>query len=946
MNSIYQKLIALIVILLFTFNLDAQIQSKSVQLNTQQNQQGNTLLGGSALSQNQNSSEYVRCYSVEMHQQRLQREGISNYDENFENWLAPLILQKTQQIENGSQRRAAVTVPIIFHIITDGAGPTNLSSAIIEAQINQLNLDFNNQGGPNGTSSSSAVSADAEIVFVAATVDPEGNPLAEPGVNRVTQFGAGPFPTSDFDLGDGGLEIKPNTIWDRSKYANVWTANITGGILGYAQFPTNSTLPGLNTNGGSALNDGVVCGFGTIGARDFPGSAPPYNLGRTLTHEIGHWIGLRHIWGDGGCGVDDFVDDTPLAGGSNFGCVNPPSCGSDDMVENYMDYTDDSCMDIFTAGQVTRMDTVLENATGISDLPSSTTANPVPPTIFFPNKTIVVNEGSGCGFTDINIPVSLLPDGPSNLSVANMIIDSGSANNVLDYEIITPNINFPANETGQQNLILRVFEDDFVEDDETINISISVNANGGNAIAGVNNVLSVTIIDDDVLPSSQNNSTLFEDDFESYDDFIINNIGSWTFVDGDGFTTFGSDATNFTNEGYTGSFIVFNPQQTVPVSNPAWNAFDGDKGLYCFNATDNNAANGLESNDDYAFTPQLSNGTNGEISFQAKSLTDNFAGGERFQVGVSTSNDGTGITYLTPSPYVVPPTTWTAYSYAIPPSFDNQDIYVTIHVVSQDEFVFMLDSFRVTADVVNTTSVQTTVNTNTSFSANLITSGTIYSTDSNTGDRMLDIVNTSGFNYGCIDVAVSRAGSGAQAYDSQVIADFAMDKSFTITTDNATDTGDNTVIFYFSEAEILGWENATGNSRNNLVAYRENGNEVVNLTESSNTGTVSFSGNFTGLDGAFFFGTTNSFNNSTLDVNDVIFDGVKLFPNPTSSIVNIEGLNRSDILSIQLFTITGQKVNTFITVNMSIDLSALNQGVYFMLINTQSGSKSYKILKN
>ncbi len=884
---------------------------------------------------------YIRCYSLEMHQRRMQREGVTNYDENFENWLAPLMEERQRAIENGTFRRMEVRVPIIFHIITDGVGPTNLSAALVQAQIDQLNLDFNDQGGINGTSSSYSQSADAEIVFVPATIDPDGNPLAEPGINRVTQFGAGPFNTSQFDLGDGGLEIKPNTIWDRSQYANVWTADITGGILGYAQFPSNSTLPGLNTNGGSALNDGVVCGYGTIGSRTLPGSAPPYNLGRTLTHEIGHWIGLRHIWGDGGCSVDDFVSDTPNAGGPNYGCANPPSCGSADMVENYMDYTNDSCMDLFTAGQVSRIETVLANATGISQLPSSTTADAIPPTIFFPTKNFTVAEGSGCGFTDIDITLSLLPEGPTALAIANMSKDSGSAEEGVDFDIMTPNVNFQANTTGQQTLTLRIYGDDFVEADETFRISFSVNPNGGNAAAGVNNFVDVTITDDDSVPTASGNNILFQDNFESYNDFIIDNIGPWTFIDNDGDATYGiGNGVSYTNQFYTGSFMVFNPQSTSPAQGSNWDPFDGNKGLYCFNSTGN--VSGVAENDDFAFTPQISNGTNGQISFQARSLTSNYVGGERFRVGVSTSNDGTGITYVTASPYVVPPTSWTAYNFNIPSAFDNQDIYVVFHVVSADEFVFMLDAVEITADF--DSEVQTAVNTATSFSTKLNSSGTIYSVDDTSNNRMLDITNSSGFDYGCIDVAVTRSGNSAQLYNPPVVSAYVMDKSFTINTDNTTTSGANTILFYFTEDEISGWETATGNSRNSLVAYRENGDEIVSLTLNTLNNVITLSGLFTGLDGPFFFGTTNAFDN-TLNVENPVLTEVKLFPNPSSSVVFIKGLEYNSVERAGLYSLSGQVVNTKLSVDMSFDISNLGTGIYFLSLQTEFGNKTFKLIK-
>jgi hypothetical protein len=774
-----------------------------------------------------------------------------------------------------------VNVPIIFHVITSGTGPTNLSDAIIQAQIDQLNLDFSDQGGVNGAQSAYAVSADAEIVFVAATIDPNGNPLAVPGVNRVTSFGAGPFADTDFDSGDGGFEIKPATIWDRSTYANVWTADLQGGLLGYAQFPSNSTLPGFPADGGSEFNDGVVCGYGTIGSRDLPGTANTYNLGRTLTHEIGHWIGLRHIWGDGNCNADDFVADTPNAGSSNFGCpggTNSCTGGQNpgnDMIENYMDYTDDSCMDLFTAGQVLRIETVLTNSDGISNLPDSTTADPVPPTIFYPNQAVTVVEGSDCSFTDINVTLSLLPDGPSAIATANFSVTGGTATAGADFDIMTPSLSFAANATGSQNMTIRIYNDGFVEGSETVIISFAVvNGSGGNAVAGINNTLTLTITDDDNIPLTIQNTTIFSDDFESYTDFSIANVGNWTLIDNDGDATYGSDNTDFTNENYTGSFIVFNPGATTPASNAGWNSHGGNKGFYCFNS--NGSVSGAPLNDDFAITEQITNGVNGEVKLWAKSLTDNYAGGERFQIGISASNDGTGVTYLTPNPYVVPPLTWTEYSYAIPSTFDNQDIYVVIHVVSADEFVFMLDDISVTADI--TTSIQSTVNTGgNSYETNLSGTGTIYTSDSSTGNFMLDITNNNAFDYGCTNVAVSRAGTGAQAYGTSATPNLVMDKTFTITPTNTATAGDTSVTFYFNADEINGWLTATGLASTDLVALREGNGEVVPLTISTFGSDTTLTGTFTGLAGTYYFGPADAFRISVAPV--VYLQGAALNPN-------------------------------------------------------------------
>ena len=127
---------------------------------------------------------------------------------------------------------------------------------------------------------------------------------------------------------------------------NMWVCNLAGGYLGYAQFP-----------GGSSATDGVVIddnAFGTTGS-----ATVPFDKGRTATHEVGHWMNLRHIWGDATCGNDQ-VEDTPLHNTYNFGCPaagHTSACTGNpvEMTMNYMDYTDDACMYMFSGGQRTRM---------------------------------------------------------------------------------------------------------------------------------------------------------------------------------------------------------------------------------------------------------------------------------------------------------------------------------------------------------------------------------------------------------------------------------------------------------------------------------------------------------------------------------------------------------------------------------------------------------------
>ena len=256
--------------------------------------------------------------------------------------LLEQIENHTQAIEESGIRavEGVVTIPVVVHVLYSNASQ-NISDAQIISQIDVLNEDFRRTNPDADDTWSQA--ADSEIEFCLAGSDPLGNPTD--GILRI------PTSVSAFGTNDGMKSSASggSDAWPASSYLNIWVCNIGGGILGYAQFP-----------GGSPSTDGVVCGyqyFGTTGT-----ATAPFNLGRTTTHEVGHWLNLRHIWGDGGCGADDFVSDTPKSGGANYGCqVGSSSCGSTDMVENYMDYSDDACMNLYTVGQKNRMRALFES---------------------------------------------------------------------------------------------------------------------------------------------------------------------------------------------------------------------------------------------------------------------------------------------------------------------------------------------------------------------------------------------------------------------------------------------------------------------------------------------------------------------------------------------------------------------------------------------------------
>lgn len=316
----------------------------------------NVLNEGPLLYKSQpNENGIIRCHTMEA--DSIRRSLNPNLPSLLQEevWLQGKIAEykadAAAKAANGTPKALQITLPIVFHVLTSGTGPTNVPASRVQAQVDQLNLDFANLAG-----STHPDAADIQVQFCLALVDPNGNVMAEPGINRITTYGATAQSQGSMDGG-----IKQATIWDPNNYVNIWVANLGGGLLGYAQFPSSSGLAGLNANGGAANTDGVVILHTSLGSVASPGSSgAPYNLGRTLTHEIGHWVGLRHIWGDSNCG-NDFCADTPQTQSSNGGCPTQTTCdGIQDMVQNYMDYTNDACMNIFTDDQKTRIRTVLD----------------------------------------------------------------------------------------------------------------------------------------------------------------------------------------------------------------------------------------------------------------------------------------------------------------------------------------------------------------------------------------------------------------------------------------------------------------------------------------------------------------------------------------------------------------------------------------------------------
>jgi len=337
-------------------------------------------------------------------QQENQSCGTSVSSEMWENELQKLISGYKTKQKSQRQSSTVYTIPIIFHIIHSGQPIgtfPNISQGQINSQITVLNQDFSGNGFNSSNYPSNAFVnwvntqslpsanidnngrikiADVGIQFCLATKDTLGNILPEPGIDRIDYNSKGwtnpnTFATQTTLANYLNGTIKPQSIWNVTKYLNVWVSDKNSALsyLGVATYPPLSGLTGL-VGAGTDLTDGIWCYTKAIGSNNLYPSGiygSPMVEGRTLTHEVGHYLGLRHIWGDGAC-VTDYCDDTPPAAAQNVGaptyplnvgsCSSPTNAPEGEMFMNFMDYPWDPYKYMFTTDQATRMQTAMLNS--------------------------------------------------------------------------------------------------------------------------------------------------------------------------------------------------------------------------------------------------------------------------------------------------------------------------------------------------------------------------------------------------------------------------------------------------------------------------------------------------------------------------------------------------------------------------------------------------------
>lgn len=336
-----------------------------------------------------------------------------------------------------------------------------------------------------------------------------------------------------YNLQDGDVAVTVNgsngsfdANW--SGYINIFVRNI--GALGFSPL------------GGSGNGDGITVdnrAFGSgAGCTGFSPNSP-FDLGRTVTHEMGHFLDLGHIWG-GGCGVDDGISDTPNQADSYGGCpsINSSSCGSTDMHMNYMDYVNDRCMYMFSAQQVSRMDNYavanLQNVIGNSDVLDCDGSGGGGSTavVQFAEEFISVEEGTsscyGGGFRVLSVPVSIIGL-PATATTVDVGV-AGSALTSVDFDLNTPQLFFPAEATDPQFIELVIYEDAVPEPDADILLALSINEasiSESNVILGDIPSTTITLTNDDFAPDF---GSEIQVDVNTFDGFADHEFGPQSTV--------------------------------------------------------------------------------------------------------------------------------------------------------------------------------------------------------------------------------------------------------------------------------------------------------------------------------------------------------------------------------------------------------------------------------
>lgn len=439
------------------------------------------------------------------------------------------------------------------------------------------------------------------------------------------------------------------------------------------------------------------------------------------------------------------------------------------------------------------------------------TIDPCNPAVQFDNGTYTVNESdaatvSGClDYYTLNVPISIGLD-PSQPVDITINVTGGTATQNVDYTISNTSFTLDgATLTGSATIL--IYNDDNTEGDETITLDYTLNANGGDAVAGsFNQTVTITIVDDDFDPSSMPGvtTTVYSEDFES-------GFGGVTTNNPSGDTPF--------QLGNTGT--VPNGAYTVPTDNTTEFAWIDDDDCDC------------DQNDVYLYLPtqDLTSYLSATLTFDSY-FEDNTYNGDNENADLMVSTDG-GTTFTTIAPLVASgiDVSWTAQSFDVSTYTGTgfNDVIFAVRYSDAGGWLYgcSVDNFLLTG--LQPIDVQQAVNTGSGHTANFGPNEIVHFYDPSSGDVMLSLVNTSAFDYGCVTVEVDRDGTTPTALEfaSAPVADYLHGKTYTVVPTNNNPSGTFDVTLYYKEAEVAAWEGITGNSRNDLEVIKVAGNNRI-----------------------------------------------------------------------------------------------------------------------
>jgi len=542
--------------------------------------------------------------------------------------------------------------------------------------------------------------------------------------------------------------------------------------------------------------------------------------------------------------------------------------------------------------------------------------NPSGPVINANDNVSPIIESTDCSFIDIPVTINIASASSQNADI-NIIAFGGTATLNEDFEVLTPTVTFPAGDDSDKTATIRVYNDAFVEGDETITLNLSLNANGGDAELGSSNQFNLIINDDDYNPNIGEQSTFFSNDFESgLSNFTVTGTASSPdFAIGNSAT---SSSTYFNTNGNTTNF-----------------AFINDDTCNC---------DMLEERIAIANSLDLSSVSEAYISFDYNYADSNDQYNNDAFVQVSTDN---GTTWTSIDGDFEAVTSWTSKTVDASAYAGQSNVMISILYTDDGNWAYGLAIDNLVVTGLGNATVQSAVNISNSTALSFPTSGILNAYDNITGNVISTVNNTDNSNYGCLDISVSRAGNSAQSFNGSTAPALVTDKTFTFAPSQINNTGANTISFYFTEAEISGWETATGDNRNNLRILKDDGTttEDVSATLTAYGQDHILTGDFTtGLNGTYYFG-----NVAFLSSEEFSFEGFALYPNPSNGNVNITFKTNNDV-NIDLFDIRGRSVfnksynHNASTFSQTLDFNGLSAGIYVIKINSDNNTMFKKLV--